>query len=54
MFVGIDVHKHQHVAALLDGVGRTLASLTFANTAGEWGRLSNGAKVANNGASKHP
>jgi len=37
--VGVDVHKHQHVAALLDGVGRTLARLTFANTADGTQRL---------------
>ena len=28
MFVGIDVHKHQHAAALIDERGGELAALT--------------------------
>lgn len=32
MFVGIDVHKHTHVAALLDDRGGTVATLSFANS----------------------
>ncbi|MEO8851925.1 MAG: transposase, partial [Allobranchiibius sp.] len=30
--VGIDTHKHLHVAALLDGLGRVLGTLAFAAT----------------------
>ena len=32
LFVGIDVHKHSHVAALLDDRGGTVATLSFANS----------------------
>ena len=32
MFVGIDVHKHTHAAALLDERGGELGILTFANS----------------------
>ena len=32
MFVGIDVHKHTHAAALLDERGGELDTLIFANS----------------------
>jgi hypothetical protein len=34
VLVGIDVHKHFHVAALLDERGGELGTLAFANPAG--------------------
>ena len=37
--VGIDVHKDQHVAAIIDHAGRELATLAFANTPAGFGRL---------------
>ena len=39
MFVGIDVHKHTHAAALLDERGGELAALTFANSPAGYQRL---------------
>jgi transposase len=30
--VGIDVHKHQHVAAMIDPTGREIATITISNT----------------------
>lgn len=37
--VGIDVHKDQHVAALIDQAGRKIATLSFANTPTGFERL---------------
>ena len=39
MFVGIDVHKHTHAAALLDERGGELGILTFANSPAGYRRL---------------
>ncbi len=39
MFVGIDVHKHAHAAALLDDRGGELGVLTFANSPDGYRRL---------------
>ena len=39
MFVGIDVHKHTHAAALLDERGGELGVLTFANSPAGYRRL---------------
>ena len=39
MFVGIDVHKHTHAAALLDERGGELGVLTFANSPAGYQRL---------------
>lgn len=37
---GVDTHKDTHVAAVIDGVGRLLATKSFGTTAGEYTRLS--------------
>jgi transposase len=39
MFVGIDVHKHQHAAALIDERGGELATLTVPNSPAGYRRL---------------
>ena len=39
MFVGIDVHKHTHAAALIDERGGELGTLTFANSPAGYERL---------------
>ena len=39
MFVGIDVHKHTHAAALIDDRGGEVAVLTFANSPAGYQRL---------------
>ena len=39
MFVGIDVHKHTHAAALLDGRGGELGLLTFATSPAGYQKL---------------
>ena len=39
MFVGIDVHKHTHAAALLDERGGELGVLSFANSPAGYRRL---------------
>ncbi len=39
MIVGIDVHKHQHAAALIDDRGGELAAITIANTPDGYRRL---------------
>jgi transposase len=39
MFVGIDVHKHSHAAALLDERGGEVGSLTIPNSPGGYRRL---------------
>jgi len=49
VFVGVDVHKHAHAAALLDERGAELGVLTFANSPAGYQRLI--AWLADNGAS---
>jgi transposase len=39
VIVGVDTHKDEHVAVLLDGVGGRLAELTFPATTGGYARL---------------
>ena len=39
MFVGIDVHKHQHAAALIDARGGELGALTVPNSPEGYRRL---------------
>lgn len=39
MIAGIDVHKHTHTAALLDGASGVIATLTFANAPEGFARL---------------